>query len=78
MMILWISKKITLEIIQEVTSVKTRVFSDSFSSYQVQDFSNIGLILKRVNHGSLHTITIESLWHQKQSITNNFTGLNIE
>ena len=28
--------------------------------------------------GSLHTNTIESLWHQIKLITNNFKGLSIE
>ena len=49
-------------------SLKTRVFSDCFSSYRVSDFNELGFILKRVNHsirfgaGYLRTNTIESLW----------------
>ena len=72
------------ESLPEECSVKTRVFSDSFSSYQISDFNNLGLILKRVYHsvwfgmGTLHTNTIESLWHQIKTITRNFTGLSIE
>ena len=68
----------------EIHSIRTRVFSDSFSSYQVSDFSNLGFILKRINHsvwfgtGYLHSNTIESLWHQIKSINNNFTGLSVE
>ncbi len=31
-------------------SLKTRIFSDCYSSYQVEDFQNLGFILKRVNH----------------------------
>ena len=67
----------------EIHSIRTRVFSDSFSSYQVSDFSNLGFILKRINHsvwfgtGYLHSNTIESLWHQIKSINNNFTGLSV-
>ena len=72
------------QIIEERFSINTRVFSDSFSSYQISDFENLRLILKRVNHsvwfgiGSLHTNTIESVCHQIKSISNNFTGLSIE
>ena len=68
----------------EIHSIRTRVFSDSFSSYQVSDFSILGFILKRINHsvwfgaGYLHRNIIESLWHQIKSINNNFTGLSIE
>ena len=71
-------------IIEENYSIKTRVFSDCFRSYQIEDFDNMGYILKRVNHsvwfgmGLLHTNTIESLWHQLKLITQNFSGLNIE
>ena len=72
------------QIIEERFSIKTIVFSNSFSSYQQSDFINLVLILKSVNHsvwfgiGSLHTNTIESLWHQVKSITNNFMGLSTE
>ena len=31
-------------------SIKTRVYSYCFSSYQANDFKEIGYILKRVNH----------------------------
>ena len=51
----------------EELSIKTRVFSDCFRSYQITDFNNLGLILKRVNQGvwfgisDLHINTIKSL-----------------
>ena len=67
----------------ENVSVKTRIFSECFRSYQPIYFKNVGFILKRVNHsvwfgkGLLHTNTIESLWHQIKLSTNNFAGLNI-
>ena len=70
--------------VSEDLSIKTRVFSDCFSSYRVSDFKELGFILKRINHsisfgaGYLHTNTIESLWHQIKTITNNFSGLSIE
>ena len=68
----------------EELSIKTRVFSDCFRNYQITDFNNLGLILKRVNQGvwfgigDIHINTIESLQHQIKSITKNFTGLSIE
>ena len=52
----------------ESESCKTRIYSDCYASYQVNDFSNLGYILKRVNHfvwfgyGLFHTNTVESLW----------------
>jgi hypothetical protein len=72
------------ELSNEQISIATRVFSDSFRSYQIEDFKNIGLIFKRVNHrvwlgiGTLHTNTIESLWHQMKQITYNFSGISME
>ena len=71
-------------IIGENTSIRTRIFSDCFQSYQPINFRNLGYILKRVNHsiwfgvGSLNTNTIESLWHQIKTITHNFTGLSVD
>ena len=68
----------------ENTSLKTRIFSDYFRSYQPNDFLDCGYILKRVNlsvwfgDGILHTNTIESLWHTIKDITNNFSGLTID
>ena len=65
-------------------SLKTRIFSDCFASYQVNDFKEMGYILKRVNHsvwfgyGLFHTNNIESLWGQIKRYTNNFSGLSID
>ena len=65
------------ELSNEQISIFTRVFSDCFRLYQVEDFKIMGLILKRVNHsvwfgmGTLHINTIESLWHKIKQITNN-------
>ena len=67
----------------ENENISTRVFFDSFRSFQPNDFLNLGYILKWVNHsiwfglGSLHT-KIESLWSQIKNITNNFSGLAVE
>ena len=36
--------------INESESYKTRIYSDCYSSYQINDFSNLGYILKPVNH----------------------------
>ena len=72
------------DISNEQISTATHIFSDCFRSYQIEDFKNLGLILKRVNHsvwfgiGTLHTNTIESLWHQIKQITNNFAGITME
>ena len=64
--------------------VNTRIFSDCFASYQVNDFRDLGYILKRVNHsiwfgyGSFHTNNIEGLWPQKKRLTNNFSGISLK
>ena len=56
-----------VDVEEEQYSIRTRVFSDSFSSYQINDFDNLGLILKKVNHNVwfgavlLHINIIESL-----------------
>ena len=53
--------------LMEIESIKTRVYSDCFSSYQVNDFKEKGYLLKRVNHSIwflddlFYTNTIESL-----------------
>ena len=68
----------------ENESVKTRIYSDCFSSYQVNDFKEMGYILKRVNHsvwfgyGIFHTNNVESLWGQIKRYSNNFSGISIE
>ena len=72
------------EEISEEENVQTRVYSDCFSSYQVNDFRNMGYILKRINHlvlfgiGLFHSNNIESLWGQLKRYTNNFSGISIE
>ena len=69
--------------IDEEYQINTRIYSDCYSSYQVNDFRNMGYILKRVNHsiwfgyGSFHTNNVEGLWSQIKRITNNFSGLSI-
>ena len=70
--------------LSEEESIKTRIYSDWNSSYQVNDFKDMGYLLKRVNHsiwfgyGLFHTNTIESLWGQIKRNTNNFSGITIE
>ena len=72
------------EDLSEAESVKTRIYSDCFRSYQVNDFKEMGYILNRVNHsvwfgyGLFHTNSIESLWGQLKRYTNNFSGISIE
>ena len=56
--------------LSEEESCKTWIYSDCFASYQIDDFRNMGYILKRVNHsvwfgyGLFHTNNVESLWGQ--------------
>ena len=72
------------EEMSEDETVQTRIYSDCFSSYQVDDFNEMGYILKRINHsvwfgiGLFHTNNIESLWGQIKRYTNNFSGISIE
>ena len=68
----------------EDENVQTRIYSDCFRTYQVNDFKDMGYILKRINHsvwfgiGLFHTNNIESLWGQIKRYTNNFSGISIE
>ena len=70
--------------LSEEESIKTRIYSDCYSSYQVNDFKDMGYLLKRVNHsiwfgyGLFHTNTIESLRGQIKRNTNNFSSISIE
>ena len=60
----------------------TRIYSDCFLSYQVNDFNSSGYILHRANHsvwfgqGSFHANNIEGVWSRVKRWTNNFSGLN--
>ena len=62
----------------------TRIYSDSFQSYQISDFNNLGYILHRINHslwfaqGSFHTNNIEGVWSRIKRTTNKFWGINGE
>ena len=63
---------------------KTRIYSDSFESYQVSDFSRYGYILNKINHsvwfvqGLFHINTVEGIWSQIKSISNDFFGFNFK
>ena len=59
----------------------TRIYSDSFSSYQEVDFNSLGFKLYRINHsvwfgqGSFHTNTVEGVWSKLKRLADNFNGL---
>lgn len=71
-------------IINGINEFATRIFSDSYSVYNVRDFANMGFVLKKVNHsvwfcqGSFHTNSIEGLLSCIKLITNYLVGLNIK
>ena len=60
----------------------TRIFSDYFQTYQINDFNNLGYKLYKVNHsvlfgkGHFHTNSIESTWSRLKRLTKSFNGLN--
>ena len=60
----------------------TRIYSDCFQSYQINDFNNCGYILNRVNHSvwfcqrSFYTNNIQGVWSKIKRWTNDFSGLN--
>ena len=60
----------------------TRIYSDCWASYQINDFNRLGFILYRVNHsqwfgqGNFHTNTVEGVWSQLKRLTHNFNGIN--
>ena len=66
----------------ENEETRTRIYSDSFATYQPDDFENMGFKLNKVNHsvwfgvGLFHTNTVEGLWGQIKRLSNNFSGLN--
>ena len=63
-------------------SVKARIFSDCYCSYQIEDFRNLGFILKRVNHsmwfgyGLFHINIVESLWSKIKTYSGYFIGIS--
>ena len=65
-------------------STKTRVYSDSFRILQVNDFKRLVFILKKVSHSVwfgyslFHNNTVESLWRQIKTYSDNFTGMSIK
>ena len=60
----------------------TRIFSDYFQAYQVNDFNSLGYKLYKVNHsiwfgqGHFHTNSIEGTWSKLKRLTRSFNGLN--
>ena len=64
--------------------INTRIFSDCWSSYQINDFREMGFILNRINHsvwfgyGDFHNNTIEGMWSQIKRHSKNFSGISIE
>ena len=65
-------------------SMKTLFYSYCYSSYQIDDFRNLGYVLKRVNHsvwfwyGLFYTNIIESLWSKAKKYSSNFSGISID
>ena len=66
----------------ENDETRKRIYSYSISTYQKEDFENLGFKLNKVNHsvwlgvGMFHTNTVEGLWGQIKRLPNNFSGLN--
>lgn len=66
------------------TEFTIRIYSDCFSSYRQEDFTNTGYILHRMNYsicfcqGMLHTNSIEGIWSSIKRISNNFAGINFK
>ena len=60
-----------------------RIYFDSFTPYQPNNFRQNGYILKRVNHsiwfryGNFHTNNIEGVWSQIKRLSSNFSGISI-
>lgn len=68
--------------LENYNSIKTRIYSDSYASYQVNDFRRTKYKLHKVNHsiwfgyGQLHSNNIVELWSQIKRVFNNFSGLS--
>ena len=60
----------------------TRIYTDSFQTYQVGDFNQMGFILHRINHsisfgqGINHKNTVEGIWSRLKRLCDCFNGLN--
>ena len=67
---------------EDVENPATRIYTDSFQTYQVGDFNRMGFILHRINHsisfgqGINHTNTIEGVWSRLKRLCDCFNGLN--
>ena len=70
--------------VEERYLINTIIFSDCWSSYQINDFREMGFILNRINHsiwfgyGDFHNNTIEGLWSQIKRHSKNFSVISIE
>ena len=45
-----IKKNVYTDIINDIDDFRTRIYSDSYASYQVNDFDALGFKLNKVNH----------------------------
>lgn len=70
--------------IEDNREFATRIYSDCFSSYREEDFTNKRYVLHRVNHsvwfgqGMSHTNSIDGLWPSIKRISNNFACINFK
>ena len=66
-----------------IDDMKTRIYSHSFASYQINDFDALGFKLSKVNHsvwfghGLFHTNTVKGLWSQIKWISHDFSNFKI-
>ena len=71
------------EHLEDGETFNSRIYSDSFVSYQYNSFKEAGYLLHRVNHsfwfgsGLFNTNSVEGLWSQLKRLTHDFSGLTI-
>ena len=64
--------------------MKTHIYSDSFTSYQIRDFEALGYKLNKVNHsvwfgqGLFHTNNVKDLWSQLKRISHDSSSINFK
>ena len=78
-----IKKNVYTDIINDIDDFRTRIYSDSYASYQVNDFDALGFKLNKVNHsvwfdlGLFHRNTVGRLSDIKR-ISYDLSSLNFK
>ena len=79
-----IKKNFYIDINNDIDDFRTRIYSDSFASYQVNDFDALRFKHNKVNHlvcfgqDLFHKNIVEGLWSKIKRISYDFSGANFK